>query len=424
MSRLRQRTVILETRIEPVLMGKNGSGWRSRYSDTIRMAVVPLMIGTMVLVPAISQPESTNPAKGVPCESLLVDRQLLTFLEALSRTADTASFLPPEVTRDQMLADAIRAYLAARDPFSEYLTRDEYKRFKDFQDDRYVGIGMMIEKDRDGNIVCLPAPGSAAERAGIRPGDQLQSINGVRLAGMPLLAVASLARGANGTSADLVVARNGVDRHLTLIRTATTIESVTKYAVGTMPILRVASFTPSTKGKLEAFLSDWDRSFPITIDLRGNAGGDLNAAIDCAGLLLPAGKLIVTTVSKTGQRRYESRAGATNLTFRVYLWQDGATASAAEVFVAALTQNTRAVSIGTQTFGKGSKQDVLGLSDGSALVLTTGTLLPPSGIPFHAKGLRPDYPLGDKQADTSSYVAKLDELLRTQNPSTQEPLSH
>jgi carboxyl-terminal processing protease len=404
-------------------MGKNSSGRRSRCSDTIGVAVVPLMIGAMVLFPAISQPEPTNPSKGVPCESLLVDRQLLTFLEALSRIADTASFLPPEVSRDQMLADAIRAYLAARDPFSEYLTRDEYERFKDFQDDRYVGIGMMIEKDRDGNIVCLPAPGSAAERAGIRPGDQLQSINGVRLAGIPLLAVASLARGAEGTSADLVVARNGVERHLTLIRTAATIESVTKYAVGTMPILRVASFTPSTKGKLEAFLNDWDGSLPITIDLRGNAGGDLNAAIDCAGLLLPAGKLIVTTDGKTGQRRYESRAGATNLTSRVYLWQDGATASAAEVFVAALTQNRRAVSIGTHTFGKGSKQDVLELSDGSALVLTTGALLPPSGIPFHTKGLRPDYPLGDKPADTSSYVAKLDELLRTQNPGTQEPLS-
>lgn len=416
--------MILENRIEPVMMGKNSSGRRSRYSDTIRVAVVPFIIGTMVLFPAISQSESTNPSKGVPCESLLVDRQLLTFLEALSRIADTASFLPPEVTRDQMLADAIRAYLAARDPFSEYLTRDEYKRFVDFQDDRYVGIGMMIEKDRDGNIVCLPAPGSAAERAGIRPGDQLQSIDGVGLAGIPLLAVASLARGAKGTSADFVVARNGVERHLTVIRTAATIESVAKYFVGTTPILRVASFTPSTKGKLEAFLRDWNGAFPITIDLRGNAGGDLDAAIDCAGLLLPAGKLIVTTDGKTGRRRYESRAGATNLTSRVYLWQDGATASAAEVFVAALTQNGRAVSIGTQTFGKGSKQDVLELSDGSALVLTTGALLPPSGIPFHAEGLRPDHPLGDKQADTSSYMATLAELLHSQVPGPREPLPH
>jgi carboxyl-terminal processing protease len=180
--------------------------------------------------------------------------------------------------------------------------------------------------------------------------------------------------------------------------------------VGGRPIIRVAHFTRNTSGKMREILKSWSPETPIIIDLRGNGGGDLHAAIDCAMLFLKAGARIASIETRNGTTAYESKAGAVNLVTPVYLWQDEATASAAEVFIAALTDNGRAVSIGKRTFGKGTREEIIELSDGSALVLATGYLLTPRGIRYQGYGLEPTYVLPGDHPDTAEYLRKTEAL--------------
>jgi len=276
----------------------------------------------------------------------------LLYLEAITQIKQKASSLSPDVTRAQIVEQTLRAYLAQKDPCCDYLTREEYRRFKESLDESYVGIGMEIRQDRDGRIICLPQPESPAARAGIAAGDQLKKIDGLPVDGKSLFAVAAMARGKPGTDVKFIIAtKSGTEKPVRVTRSNVTLQSVSKSSVGGRPIIGVSHFTRDTSGNMRQALKSWQRDIPIIIDLRGNGGGDLHAAIDSAMLFLKEGKKIVSVETRNGTMDYESKAAAVNLTTPVYLWQDEGTASAAEVFIAALTDNDRAVSIGKWTVG-------------------------------------------------------------------------
>ena len=129
-------------------------------------------------------------------------------------------------------------------------------------------------------------------------------------------------------------------------------------------------------------------------------------------LFLRKEKKILSIQTKKSSKHYTSSNDSVSFASPIFLWQDEATASAAEVFIAALTDNNKAVSVGKKTFGKGTTQDVIELSDGSALVLTTGHLRTPSGLEYHGIGLAPSYELASHNPDTADYVAKTAELIR------------
>lgn len=180
------------------------------------------------------------------------------------------------------------------------------------------------------------------------------------------------------------------------------------------------SFTSGTKRELEYALDDLSHTEPIIIDIRGNPGGDLHSAIDSAKLFLQPNRKILDIRNQKGlAKSYETTTDGMNTTSPVYLWQDERTASAAEVFAAALTQNKRATSIGKRSFGKGTKQDIVELNDGSAMILTTGLLQSPDGITYHKKGIEPVYPLNEKSPETYHYLIKNKELIGQQSPNQQ-----
>ncbi len=341
----------------------------------------------------------------------LTDKELLVYIEAVTRIRETAALLPPRGTTAQIVGDTLNAYLAQKDASSGYLTREEYRDFQRLQDDRYVGIGMDIEKDAEGNVLCLPVMESVAAKAGIHARDRLKSIEGVPVAGKSLLALGSLARGAPGARLALVIVTPaGIEKQVILTRAMTSVETVSQRNFGSIPVIRIHTFTRGTKGKLAALVTDWATDRPAVLDLRGNRGGDLHAAIDSAQLFLPAGTRIVSVTGR-GTKHYQSDNAPLNMETPIYLWQDEATASAAEVFIAALTQNRRAVSIGKQTFGKGTKQDILELSDGSALVLTTGHLATPDGTRYDGQGISPTHALLEEVSDTGHYLERVGSLM-------------
>jgi carboxyl-terminal processing protease len=338
----------------------------------------------------------------------LKNGDIFLFMEAITRIKNDDLFLDPAVNREEILRDTIKSYLPTIDPFSAYLSRDEYLKFKESLNENYAGIGMEIEKTANDEFICFPYPESPAERAGIKAGDRLKSINGMLVKGKSLFTVATLARDQIGTAL-VVITNNGVEKKVNIVRSKVRIEEVSRQWFGNFGVIRILSFTQNTKVRLKSIIDDWKK--PIIIDLRNNSGGDLHAAIDAAMLFLEKAKPIVTVKSRSDLKTYESTNRGVNLTSPLYLWQNELTASAAEVFIAALTQNHRAVSIGKTTSGKGTKQDILELSDGSALVITTGYLLTPNGTEYQGRGLVPTYSLEKEHPQTEDYLAKLREVI-------------
>ncbi len=356
--------------------------------------------------PSPEPPRAAAPATSAPAIGL-DDADLLLYVEAVNQIRDKAIRLRPDVTRTEIVDQSLRAYLTQRDPCCAYLTREEYRRFKESLSESYVGIGMELTPDRAGRIICLPHPDGPAARAGIARGSVLKRIDGAPVEGQSIFDLAALARGRPGTEVTLtVIAPDGRDREFRVARGPVALPSVSTHDVDGSPVVVLSSFARDTRSRLTDVVAHWPPQTPIIIDLRGNGGGDLHAAIDSAMLFLDEGKRIVSVETRKGTQSYESRAAVVDPAAAVYLWQDEGTASAAEVFIAALTDNDRAVSIGRRSAGRALREEIVELSNGSALILATGNLQTPKGLRYQGKGLAPTHEMSASAADTLSYLRK------------------
>lgn len=337
------------------------------------------------------------------------------FREAARVIDKNAVFADGEIRWNGNARESIRTYLHERDAYSDYLTREEYSRFKEIQGNSYIGIGMEIEKARDGGIICFPLRSGPAWKAGVLPGDRLEKIGNVPVLGKSLFAVADMTRGKEGSRVDLTVrSEKGKAKRLTAIRSRITWGNVSKQRRGRFLLIWINGFDNDTKRDLEKALKGSSANTPLVIDLRGNRGGNLIAAIDSAELFLPKDATVFGIKTRSAAKFYRTFDRGPYALSPVYIWQDGKTASSAEVFTAALTNNGRAVSIGARSYGKGSRQDVIPLEDGSALVLTTGYLKTPAGELFNGRGLAPTYPLDAKSPGHAGYWIMTKKLFHNQ----------
>ncbi|SIT43355.1 Carboxyl-terminal protease [Paraburkholderia ribeironis] len=315
-----------------------------------------------------------------------------------------ARFLYAPADPQRVAQDALNAYLTSRDPWSGRLTRDEYARYRAVNDGGFGGIDMELERLHDGDTLCYPEPLGPAAKAGIRAGETLVSIDGSAVRGKPLALVAALATGREGTPVELVVAgADGARRPVRVVRAHIDHPDVTESGENGLHVLRIARFTTSTRSLVAAAIKGWDAKEAVVIDLRGCGGGSFFAALDTAMLFLKEGAPIVTVTERSAARAYASTRTPDFGPRPIYIWQDAHTASAAEVLTGALVDNGLAVSIGEPSAGKGTRQDVVELADGSALILTTGTMSTPRGFAFDSRGLAPTRPLAHS-SDTAAYA--------------------
>jgi carboxyl-terminal processing protease len=331
------------------------------------------------------------------------------YFEALAKIKTHALIQPDE---QEIVRQSIKAYLRSIDPYSDYLTPDEFSAFTNAQQSQYVGLGMEIEKNAQGHVICFPYPLSPALKAGVAPGARLLAVEGLDVAAKALPAIGAMLLGQEGEKATLTI-QNPASKPETLqIRRAPiATTSVVMETHGNLPLIKIISFRSDTLRKLAELLNGLSPSQPIVIDLRDNPGGDLYGSIDCAKMFLKKNQTVIQIQKPAGTESYQTEHNGRNLASPLYLWHNGHTASAAEVFCAALTQNQRAVSIGQQTYGKGTTQEIIKLSDGSAMIVTSGYLVAPNGLPYHEKGLAPDHPLTGAAAATKDFLAKVNELL-------------
>ncbi len=304
-----------------------------------------------------------------------------------------------EVGYEELIEMAVRGMVSGLDAHSAYLDAEEYEEIRISTAGSYSGIGLEVSVDNNQVIVVAPFDGTPAQRAGIRSGDIIISIDNMPVVSDNLSDTIKNMRGRPGTKVNIVISRPGADEPLSfdLERTHIRVASVKGRLLETgYGYLRISQFSETTGAELEDALnrllaeSD-DRLDGLVLDLRDNPGGVLDSAIDVADLFLDRG-IVVSAEGRTEEARFSMRAKQGDLLngARLAVLVNSGTASSSEIVAGALKDLNRATIIGSQTFGKGSVQTVMPLSGGGALKLTTSMYFTPSGHSIHQRGITPD----------------------------------
>ncbi len=306
-------------------------------------------------------------------------------------------FRAEELEAEDLLRGALRGMIEALDdPYSEFMTPEEYEQFESSLRGEFSGVGMEIGI-RDGKVLVIsPLPDTPAERAGVRPGDRIVRVDGESVDGRRLDQVSAAIRGEEGTEVTLTLERaDGRLEDVVLERALIRLDPVRTTILEQAPVahVRVLRMDERTARELgnALFGLPLDELDGIVLDLRRNPGGYLSAAVEAAGYFLERGETVLTTTGPAyGERRYWSRGGnIPDIPLAVLI--DEGTASAAEILAGALQDHAVGTLIGRPTFGKGIIQELVAqLPDGSVIKLTTQQYFTPDGHPVHEVGITPD----------------------------------
>lgn len=334
--------------------------------------------------------------------------------------------------RAKIVDGAIKGMVAELDPHSAYMPPAEYALFRGDTQGKFGGVG--VEVDFRGEYVTVIAPfdGSPAARAGIKPGDQILSIDGKSVRGERIDKLVSMMRGPAGTKVKLSVRRKDVAELLSfeLVREVIHVDSVTgKMLEGGVAYVRVKQFQEGTRDELLALAGKLrsekgGKISGVLLDLRNNPGGLVDEAEGVADELMGAG--VIYTTRHRGRVIDEARAtaGGSFADVPIVALVNGYSASSAELLAGALQDNGRAKVVGAQTFGKGSVQTIFDLPSGAGMRLTTMRYYTPSGRSIQAEGIHPDIAIQSPATDDKGVVVRerdLDGHLPAEGPVPNPP---
>ncbi len=299
-----------------------------------------------------------------------------------------------------LMESAIRGMVSALDPHSAFLDSEEYDEIRISTTGNYSGVGIEVTMQDGAVKVVAPIEGTPAARAGIQAGDVIVSIDDVPVDTAGLNDAINRMRGKPGTTVKVSVLRADGQQPLDyrLERSNVQVHSVKHEMLEPgFGYVRITHFSETTPSDLTNAIAALKASSPegritgLVLDLRNNPGGVLEAAVSVSDAFLDDGA-IVSASGRAMESRFEMDATPGDLLdgAGLVVLVNGGSASASEIVAGALKDHDRAVLIGRTTFGKGSVQTVMPLSDGRAIKLTTSRYYTPSGASIHDKGIDPD----------------------------------
>ena len=291
------------------------------------------------------------------------------------------------VDTDKVIYDgAIPGMLRVLDPHSNFFDPKQYALFKEEQQGKYYGVGMTVQQRENQTVVLAPFVGSPAYKAGIRPGDIIQKVDGKSCDGLTTTEVADMLKGAKGTIVHISLGREGWEKPIEVTVTRDEIPrpgveyfTMVKPGIG---YVRVSTFNETTDSDLNEALRQLDVSKldGLIIDLRNNGGGLLNQAVGMADMFLDKNEIVVSHRGRASQeRRYYAVRGNQGIEVPVIVLINGQSASASEIVSGAIQDHDRGLIVGEVSFGKGLVQTQFPLSEDTALLLTTARYYTPSG---------------------------------------------
>ena len=324
-----------------------------------------------------------------------------------------------EVTDKKLIEAAISGMLQSLDPHSSYLNPESFKDMQVKTKGKFGGLGIEITME-DGVVkVVSPIDDTPAANAGMKSGDLIIGINGESIRGLSINDAVSQLRGPVGSKVVITVVRDKKDPfEIEIIRDVIKIRSVRHNIIKNIGYVRLTTFSDTTTSGLEKSVDEIKKKLGekfqgLILDLRNNPGGLLNQSISVTDAFLSQGEIVSTQGRKDDDtsRIFAKKGDIIGGKPMIVLINSGS-ASASEIVAGALKDHSRAIIVGTRSFGKGSVQSIIPLAGNGAMRLTTARYYTPSGISIQAKGIEPDIIV---EAGTTELTKQLPKNRREEN---------
>lgn len=351
--------------------------------------------------------------------------------EALAKFVSISEFVSKtyveEISNKELLERMTKLLIEDLDPHSTYMNKKEFGQMQEMANGNFTGVGMVVEKRKGYVKVVSPIDDTPAYVAGIKSGDKIIKIDGVKIGKKSLEESVKLMRGVPGTSVELTIKRKNKILIKEIIRAIITIKSVKHKIIGDIGYVRISSFNKNTSDLINDALDAFNKSSieNIILDLRNNPGGLLSAAIEVSDMFMKKGELIVYTKGRERKRNYfsieDSKVSGKNIVVLI----NAGSASASEIVAGALQDAKRATIIGKKSFGKGSVQTMVPMRDGTAIKITTSLYYTPLGRSIQAKGIVPDIKVVDpivNEEDDENGISENELEGRIENPNGKNEL--
>ncbi|MDO8590170.1 MAG: S41 family peptidase [bacterium] len=336
----------------------------------------------------------------------------------------SASTTAQKVDNQERVWGAIQGLtVSLGDPYTVFFPPVESALFESDIRGNFEGVGMEVVAKDGAIIVIAPLKDSPASRAGIMAGDRIVKINNKDTANLSTEKAVQIIRGPKGTSVALTIIRNGAKEPLDIkvVREVINIPTLsTRELPGGVFVIELYSFSAQSPNFFRAalrefILSDSDK---LLLDLRGNPGGYLEAAIDMASWFLPPSKVVVREDfgPSREEKVYRSKGyDIFNEALKFVILVDRGSASASEILAGALAEHGRAILVGDKTFGKGSVQELVDITSETSLKITIARWLTPNGLSISQDGIEPQflvkYSTADREAGRDPQLQKAVEIL-------------
>lgn len=322
-----------------------------------------------------------------------------------------------EIKEEDLVEGAVKGYVdGLGDEYTEYFTKSEMEEFKAEVQGNYVGIGIyMMQNVKENSIVILyPIEGSPAEKAGLKTGDIIKKVDDTEFTGEDFEKISTYIKGKEGTKVKIEVERKGEKLTFEVERKKIDLYPIkSEMLQNNIGYIKISSFDDDCAKEFKQIYNELNKSNKLKgliIDLRNNGGGIVDEALDMADFILDKDKIELISINKKGEEQITKSKSNPVINVPIVVLVNGNTASASEIFAAALKENDKATIVGEKTYGKGVIQELISLRDGSGIKVTIEEYLTPNRNKINKVGITPDKEVTLPDTVTSIYnIEKTDD---------------
>ncbi|MFW6386681.1 MAG: S41 family peptidase [Bacillota bacterium] len=331
-----------------------------------------------------------------------------------------------DMSYEELVDKAVSGVLRELDNHSVYLDQEEYEEMQLEFEGHFGGIGIEVGT-RDGQLTIIsPIKGTPGDEADLRSEDVILEVDGEPTSEMSQKEAVDMMRGEDGTEVELTIYREGEEKpfDVTIVRDDIEIPVVdSEMKEENIGYVAIYYFNEETDKQVSEAVNNLEEegAEALIVDIRGNGGGILEQAVNVSSLFLEEGKIVSVKgrATEDSEYRVEEDMWTTSLPTAVLI--DGGSASASEIFAAAIKDHDRGTLIGEKTFGKGSVQNLVPLEDDSAVKMTTAHYYTPEGKNIHEKGIEPDIEVEfDMDTETDEQLERALEFIKSSLDSGEE----